>query len=89
MTKYRGIIPGVFTMGNLFCGFASVITSLKGEKPTEAAWLIIFAAFFDFLDGLVARLYRGVHRGLAWSWIRYLILCHLGWPRPCCCILSR
>jgi CDP-diacylglycerol---serine O-phosphatidyltransferase len=56
MRKYRGIIPGAFTMGNLFCGFASVITSLKGEKPTEAAWLIIFAAFFDFLDGLVARL---------------------------------
>jgi CDP-diacylglycerol---serine O-phosphatidyltransferase len=56
MTKYRGIIPGAFTMGNLFCGFASVITSVKGEKPTEAAWLIIFAAFFDFLDGLVARL---------------------------------
>lgn len=56
VTKYRGIIPGMFTMGNLFCGFASIITSVKGEKPTEAAWLIIFAAFFDFLDGLVARL---------------------------------
>ncbi len=56
MTKYRGVIPGIFTMGNLFCGFASIITSVKGEKPTEAAWLVIFAAFFDFLDGLVARL---------------------------------
>jgi CDP-diacylglycerol--serine O-phosphatidyltransferase len=56
ITKYRGVIPGMFTMGNLFCGFASIITSVKGEKPTEAAWLIIFAAFFDFLDGLVARL---------------------------------
>lgn len=62
MTKYRGIIPGVFTMGNLFCGFASIITSVKGEKPTEAAWLIIFAAFFDFLDGLVARLSRSSSR---------------------------
>jgi CDP-diacylglycerol--serine O-phosphatidyltransferase len=62
MTKYRGIIPGVFTMGNLFCGFASIIASVKGEKPTEAAWMIIFAAFFDFLDGLVARLSKSSSR---------------------------
>ena len=62
VAKYRGVIPGMFTMGNLFCGFASIITSVKGEKPTEAAWLIIFAAFFDFLDGLVARLSRSSSR---------------------------
>jgi CDP-diacylglycerol---serine O-phosphatidyltransferase len=49
-------------MGNLFCGFASIITSVKGEKPTEAAWMIIFAAFFDFLDGMIARLSKSSSR---------------------------
>jgi CDP-diacylglycerol--serine O-phosphatidyltransferase len=49
-------------MGNLFCGFASILSSVKGENPTEAAWLIIFAAFFDFLDGIVARLSKGASR---------------------------
>jgi CDP-diacylglycerol--serine O-phosphatidyltransferase len=49
-------------MGNMFCGFASILSSVKGENPTEAAWLIIFAAFFDFLDGIVARLSKGSSR---------------------------
>ena len=62
MNGYRGIIPGIFTMGNLFCGFASILTSIKGERPIEAAWMIIFAAFFDFLDGLVARLSKSSSR---------------------------
>lgn len=62
MNKYREIFPGIFTMGNLFCGFASILASVKGEKPAEAAWLIIIAAFFDFLDGLVARLSRSASR---------------------------
>jgi CDP-diacylglycerol--serine O-phosphatidyltransferase len=46
-------------MGNIFCGFASILSCVKGDNPTEAAWLIIFAAFFDFLDGIVARLSKG------------------------------
>lgn len=62
MTSYRRIFPGIFTMGNLFCGFASILSSVKAENPTEAAWFIIFAAFFDFLDGIVARLSRGASR---------------------------
>ncbi|OQX91603.1 MAG: CDP-diacylglycerol--serine O-phosphatidyltransferase [candidate division Zixibacteria bacterium 4484_95] len=62
MNRYRGIFPSIFTMGNLFCGFASILVSVKGEKPTEAAWLIIIASFFDFLDGLVARISRSASR---------------------------
>lgn len=62
MNRYRGIFPGIFTMGNLFCGFASILACVKGDKPTEPAWLIIFAAFFDFLDGIVARLSRSASR---------------------------
>ncbi|MCP4581357.1 MAG: CDP-diacylglycerol--serine O-phosphatidyltransferase [candidate division Zixibacteria bacterium] len=56
MTAYRQIFPGLFTMGNMFCGFAAILSCIKGGNPNEAAWLIIFAAFFDFLDGIVARL---------------------------------
>lgn len=62
MNGYRGVIPGVFTLGNLFCGFASILTSIRGNNPTEAAWMIVFAAFFDFLDGLIARLSKSASR---------------------------
>jgi len=62
LNRYRQIFPGLFTMGNLFCGFASILVSVRGEHLTEAAWLIIFAAFFDFLDGLVARLSKGASK---------------------------
>jgi len=62
VTEYRQIFPGIFTMGNLFCGFASILTCVRGDNPTEAAWLIILAAFFDFLDGIVARLSKGASR---------------------------
>ncbi len=64
MKNIKGILPGMFTMGNLACGFISIIlsggaSSLAGESLnrnlSEAAWLIIMAAFLDFLDGLVAR----------------------------------
>ncbi len=59
MNDLRQIFPGLFTMGNLFCGFASILSSARGGNPTEAAWLIILAAFFDYLDGIVARLSKG------------------------------
>jgi CDP-diacylglycerol--serine O-phosphatidyltransferase len=39
----------------MFCGFLSIITASNGNF-NYAAWLIIVAAIFDALDGLVARL---------------------------------
>jgi CDP-diacylglycerol--serine O-phosphatidyltransferase len=54
----------MFTVGNLACGFGSILISsgstfiagnLFNKNVIEAVWLIILAAFFDFLDGLVAR----------------------------------
>ena len=51
-------------MGNLACGFGAIIisTQAKSLPPeliehglNEAVWLVILAAFFDFLDGIVAR----------------------------------
>ena len=58
MTKYRftpSVIPNLFTAMNLFCGFLSIINTSQ-QRYYYAAWLIIIAAIFDLLDGLVARL---------------------------------
>ncbi|MFH1334934.1 MAG: CDP-diacylglycerol--serine O-phosphatidyltransferase [Candidatus Zixiibacteriota bacterium] len=54
MRNIRGIFPGVFTVGNMFCGFASILSSFDGET-VFAAWMIILAGFFDALDGKIAR----------------------------------
>ncbi|MFH1287806.1 MAG: CDP-diacylglycerol--serine O-phosphatidyltransferase [bacterium] len=57
--KNRGkgiyIIPNLLTLGNLFSGFLSIICSLDG-KYEMAAYYIILAAFFDCMDGRVARM---------------------------------
>jgi CDP-diacylglycerol--serine O-phosphatidyltransferase len=49
------IIPNLFTAMNMFAGFLSIISASQG-KLIYAAWLIIIAAIFDMLDGLLARL---------------------------------
>ena len=54
MRNIKGIFPGVFTVGNMFCGFVSILSSIDGET-IFAAWMIILAGFFDALDGKVAR----------------------------------
>lgn len=51
------LLPNLCTTANLFCGFYSVVASLKGEFAT-AAWAILLAGVFDFLDGRIARLTR-------------------------------
>jgi CDP-diacylglycerol--serine O-phosphatidyltransferase len=59
MPNYRPIFPSMFTAGNMFCGFLSIISAAEGE-PTHAAWFIILAGFLDALDGRVARLSGGI-----------------------------
>lgn len=49
------VIPNLFTSLNMFCGFLSIISASEGNY-IYSAWLIITAAIFDALDGLVARL---------------------------------
>ncbi len=49
------VIPNLFTAMNMFCGFLSVINASQ-DKFIYSAWLIIIAAIFDALDGLMARL---------------------------------
>lgn len=55
MRVTRSIVPNLFTLANLFCGFASIVASASNDFD-RAALLILLAAVFDSLDGLVARL---------------------------------
>src|ERR687895_392861 len=53
----RGVIllPSMFTLGNLFCGYGCVVYATQGDFDT-AAVLIGVAMVLDTLDGFVARL---------------------------------
>ena len=55
------ILPTLFTVGNLFCGYLSVWCSIRGTFQT-AAILIIAAAVLDLLDGRIARLTNSTSR---------------------------
>jgi CDP-diacylglycerol--serine O-phosphatidyltransferase len=55
------ILPTLFTVGNLFCGYLSVWCSIRGTFET-AAILIIAAAILDMLDGRIARLTNSASR---------------------------
>jgi len=53
----RGIylLPSLFTVANIFCGFMSVVASARGQME-RAAILILIAIIADILDGRIARL---------------------------------
>lgn len=55
MRKGIYILPNLFTTGNLFCGFWSIISVFQ-EKYFYAAMAILLATAFDGLDGKIARL---------------------------------
>ncbi len=48
------IVPSAFTLGNLFLGIWAMVAAARGEY-TSAAWLIVWAAVLDTIDGRVAR----------------------------------
>jgi CDP-diacylglycerol--serine O-phosphatidyltransferase len=48
------ILPNLFTTASLFCGFYSIIASLK-EQFVPASIIILVAVVFDGLDGRIAR----------------------------------
>ena len=52
---YVLILPSLFTTGNLFCGFFSIIRSFNQDFE-KAALAILVAGIFDVLDGRIARL---------------------------------
>ena len=49
------ILPTLFTVGNLFCGYLSLWCSIRGTFE-NAAILIIAAGILDGLDGRIARM---------------------------------
>lgn len=53
----RGVflLPSLLTVGNMFCGFTSILAALHG-RLVSAAWLLVIAGVLDGLDGRVARL---------------------------------
>jgi len=53
--SYTFIFPNIFTTGNLFCGFFSIISSLKYDFEV-ASYAILFASIFDLVDGRIARM---------------------------------
>ncbi len=55
MGNFLYLIPSIFTAGNMFCGFFSIIMTIKNNFEL-AGWVIIVAILFDGLDGSVARL---------------------------------
>lgn len=66
------VLPTMFTLGNLVCGFFAIVVAARVIKPDDvtvavvsiedlknlmlAGWLIFLAMVFDALDGHVARL---------------------------------
>ncbi len=53
----RGVylLPSLFTLANMFCGYACVVYAMRGEYETAAPF-IGFAIVLDMLDGRIARM---------------------------------
>jgi CDP-diacylglycerol---serine O-phosphatidyltransferase len=61
LRKTLFILPNLFTLSSIFCGFYAILLSGGSPAPQDlyrASILIIFAMFFDMVDGRVARLTR-------------------------------
>lgn len=50
-------IPNLLTLGNLFCGTVATITAIQGDFELTA-FLVVLGIFFDFFDGLAARVFK-------------------------------
>jgi CDP-diacylglycerol--serine O-phosphatidyltransferase len=61
MKVSRSIVPSFFTVGNMFCGFYSIIAAFN-NRITLAAWMIFAGAFLDAMDGKVARFTKSSSR---------------------------
>lgn len=53
------LLPNLITLSSIFCGFYAMVVASKATTDDDfhrAALLIVFAMFFDMLDGRVARM---------------------------------
>lgn len=61
LRKSLFILPNLFTLSSIFCGFYAILIC-AGEPTADdfyrASLLIVFAMFFDAIDGRVARMTR-------------------------------
>ncbi|MFM8438896.1 MAG: CDP-alcohol phosphatidyltransferase family protein, partial [Candidatus Kapaibacterium sp.] len=55
--RTRSVIPNLFTLANLFCGFSAIVAYAHGDF-SHGTSLIFAAGVFDMLDGVMARLTR-------------------------------
>ena len=55
MKLTRAVVPSLFTILNIFCGFRSILHSSQGDYVL-ASWFILLAGAFDVLDGIMARI---------------------------------
>ena len=51
-------IPNIITLLNLSAGVTAIVIALQNNKLAIAAMMVVLASFFDFFDGLAARLLR-------------------------------
>ena len=49
------LLPSMFTVGTLFCGYACIVFAMEGEYATAAKFIGV-ATVLDVLDGRIARL---------------------------------
>jgi CDP-diacylglycerol--serine O-phosphatidyltransferase len=59
MRKTLFLLPNLITLSSIFCGFDSIRLSARASGDDDffrASFLLVFALFFDMLDGRVARL---------------------------------
>ncbi len=59
LQKAMFVLPNLFTVSNIFCGFYAITLCLDQPEPSRlyrAAIAIFFGMFFDMFDGRVARL---------------------------------
>lgn len=59
LRKTLFLLPNFITLSSVFCGFQAILLSTGQARETDfvrAALLIVYAMFFDILDGRVARL---------------------------------
>jgi CDP-diacylglycerol--serine O-phosphatidyltransferase len=51
----RAVVPSLFTVLNMFCGFLALV-HISHADYLLASWFIILAALFDTFDGVMARI---------------------------------
>ena len=49
------LLPSMFTVGNLFCGYACIVYAMRADYETAAIFIGV-ATVLDVLDGRIARL---------------------------------